>query len=46
MKASLLCGKETIRLELPDSTLLIENKPAAAFVNPEAAVVDTLLQPN
>ncbi len=45
MKANLLCGKETIRLELPESTLLIENKPAAALVNPEAAVLDALLHP-
>ena len=45
MKANLLCGKETIRLELPDATLLIENKPAEALVNPEAAVLDALLHP-
>ena len=45
MKANLLCGKETIRLELPDATLLIENKPAVALVNPEAAVLDALLHP-
>ena len=31
MKANLLCGKETISLELPDSAQLIENKPAKAI---------------
>lgn len=45
MKANLLCGKETIHLELPDSTLLIENKPAEALVNPASAVLDALLHP-
>ncbi len=45
MKANLLCGKEIISLKLPDSTLLIENKPAEALANPESAVLDALLQP-
>ena len=45
MKANLLCGKETITLELPDSAQLIENKPAKALADPEAAVRNVLLHP-
>ncbi|TKB08409.1 nickel-dependent lactate racemase [Desulforhopalus sp. IMCC35007] len=45
MKANLLCGKETIQLELPDSVQLIENRPAKALANPEAAVRESLLNP-
>ncbi len=45
MQANLLCGKETIQLELPDSALLIENKPAKALTDPEAAVRNALLHP-
>lgn len=45
MKANLLCGRETIELELPDSVQLIENKPAKALANPEAAVREVLLNP-
>lgn len=45
MKAKLLCGKETITLELPDSTQLIENKPAQGLADPESAVRDALLHP-
>jgi nickel-dependent lactate racemase len=45
MKANLLCGKETINLELPDSAQLIENKPAKALADPESAVRDALLHP-
>ncbi len=45
MKANLLCGKETISIELPDSAQLIENRPASALVNPESVVRDALLHP-
>ena len=45
MKANLLCGKETISIELPDSAQLIENKPAKALADPETAVRDALLHP-
>ena len=45
MKAHLLCGKETITLNLPDSVQLIENKPAKALADPESAVRDALLHP-
>ena len=45
MKVNLLCGKETINLELPDSVQLIENKPAKALAEPAAAVRDALLHP-
>ena len=45
MKANLLCGKETITINLPDSALLIENKPAQPLENPEAAVLDALQNP-
>lgn len=45
MKANLLCGKETISLELPDSALLIENKPAQPLSDPDAAVKDALDNP-
>lgn len=45
MKANLLCGKETITINLPDSALLIENKPARPLEDPEAAVLDALQNP-
>lgn len=45
MQAHLLCGKETITLELPDRALLIENKPAESLADPAAAVLDALLHP-
>ncbi|MDJ0623396.1 MAG: nickel-dependent lactate racemase [Desulfocapsaceae bacterium] len=45
MKANLLCGKEKIALTLPDSAMLIENKPAKALTDPEAAVLDALQNP-
>jgi nickel-dependent lactate racemase len=45
MKANLLCGKETITINLPDSALLIENKPAPSLEDPEAAVLDALQNP-
>lgn len=45
MKANLLCGKETISLTLPDTALLIENKPARALADPEAAVLEALTNP-
>jgi len=45
MKANLLCGKETISIELPDSAQLIENKPAKALADPETVVRDALLHP-
>lgn len=45
MKAPLLCGKETITLNLPGSVQLIENKPAKALADPESAVRDALLHP-
>ena len=45
MKVNLLCGKETLGLELPDSAQLIENKPAKALADPDSAVLDALLHP-
>lgn len=45
MKANVLCGKETIEFNLPDSAMLIENKPAPAVTDPEKAVLDALLNP-
>ncbi len=45
MKANLLCGKNTIILDLPDTVQLIENKPAKPLADPEAAVRDALLHP-
>jgi len=38
MKAKLLCGKETLTLEFPDSVRFIENRPAPALADPDAAV--------
>jgi lactate racemase len=45
MKVNLLCGKESLPVELPDSVLLIENKPAQALRNPEEAVLEALRNP-
>lgn len=45
MKTNLLCGKETILVELPDSALLIENKPAGSLTDPTAAVYEALRHP-
>ena len=45
MKANLLCGKEVIAVNLPESAMLIENKPAKALVEPEAAVFEALRNP-
>lgn len=45
MKATLLCGKETITVDMPESAILIENKPAKALDNPVAAVADALNNP-
>ncbi|MEE4241119.1 MAG: nickel-dependent lactate racemase [Desulfopila sp.] len=45
MKVNLLCGKESLPVELPDSVLLIENKPAQALPNPEEAVLEALRNP-
>ncbi|WP_028583761.1 nickel-dependent lactate racemase family protein [Desulfogranum mediterraneum] len=45
MKANLLCGKDVIALDLPDEALLIENRPAPALADPEAAVLAALTQP-
>ena len=45
MKANLLCGKNTISLELPDTVQLIDNKPAEPLTDPESAVRDALLHP-
>ena len=45
MNANLLCGKETITVSLPDSALLIENKPAQPLADPEAAVLEALTRP-
>ena len=45
MKTNLLCGKKTISVEVPDSALLIDNKPAASLENPADAVMDALENP-
>lgn len=45
MNVNLLCGKKTIGLQLPDSAMLIENKPAKALPDPESAVRDALINP-
>jgi lactate racemase len=45
MKVNLLCGKESLPVELPDSVQLIENKPAQALRNPEEAVLEALRNP-
>ncbi|MGB3212886.1 MAG: nickel-dependent lactate racemase [Desulforhopalus sp.] len=45
MNVNLLCGKETVGLELPDTAQLIENKPAQPLSDPKAAVLDALLNP-
>ena len=45
MKVTLLCGKENITVDLPESAILIENKPAKALGNPVAAVAEALNNP-
>ena len=45
MKANLLCGKDTISVELPESAILIENKPAAGISDPGAVVLEALNNP-
>ena len=45
MKVNLLCGKETITVDLPESATLIENKPAKAVEDPVAAVLEALTNP-
>jgi len=45
MKASLLCGKENLTVDLPDSAIVIESKPAAVVPDPVAAVLEALNNP-
>lgn len=45
MKVNLLCGKDTITVDLPESAILIENKPAQALKDPTAAVAEALSNP-
>lgn len=45
MKTELLCGKESITATLPDSAMLIENRPAQPLKNPEVAVMEALDNP-
>jgi hypothetical protein len=36
MNADLRCGRETVSLELPDSTVVLEVKPLAPLADPAA----------
>ncbi len=45
MNTHLLCGKETISLDLPENVLLIENKPAKPLENPEKEILRALRDP-
>lgn len=45
MKTNLICGKKSISLEVPDSALLIDIKPAASLENPASAVQNALENP-
>ena len=45
MKANLLCGKDNICIELPDSAIVIENKPAPGLVDATESVLDALQNP-
>lgn len=45
MKVNLLCGKETITVGLPESAVVIENKPAKGLADPVAATMDALNNP-
>lgn len=45
MKAHLLCGKETITVDLPESAVVIESKPAKGLVDPLGATLDALNNP-
>jgi lactate racemase len=45
MNADLQCGNETLGLELPDSTVLLEMKPLPPLADPAAAVRAALAHP-
>jgi nickel-dependent lactate racemase len=45
MKTELLCGKEIVRISLPDSVMQLDIKPAAALPDPDGAVRDALTKP-
>ena len=45
MRAQLLCGKETVDIQLPDTVQLIENEPMAPVSDPLAEVRRALLEP-
>ncbi|BHH84496.1 nickel-dependent lactate racemase family protein [Desulforhopalus sp. 52FAK] len=45
MKANLLCGKDVITIDLPESAILIENKPADGVSDPVAVVMEALNNP-
>jgi nickel-dependent lactate racemase len=45
MKADLQCGRETVNLEVPDSTILLEMQPLAPLPDPDAAVREALAHP-
>jgi len=45
MKTNLLCGKESVTIDLPDNALFIKNKPAVNIKDPATAVLDALNKP-
>ncbi len=45
MKAELLCGRELLNFEVPDSTVLLEMKPLAPLADAAAAVREALAHP-
>jgi len=45
MKADLLCGRQTLAVELPERAVLLESSAAEALADPGEAVVDALRNP-
>lgn len=45
MKTDLQCGRETVELLVPDSTVVLEMKPLAPLADPAAAVAEALAHP-
>lgn len=45
MRVGMLCGPETLAVEVPDSTLVLTTKPAPALADPAAAVAEALARP-